>query len=154
MGDSGEKLVFLPAFQKLGYQIVPFWLEENGYPNDLHKLQNNLLNFVEQEKADMIFFVLIRNEISLDTIEKLTKKCITINWFCDDQWRFEAFTKFIAPKLTYSITVDKYSLAKYKAIGCQNVILSQWAAFEYPENINSNKRDYKYDISFVGEKTL
>ncbi|MEN8907404.1 MAG: glycosyltransferase, partial [Clostridiales bacterium] len=70
--------------------------------------------------------------------------------FCDDQWRFDTFTKYLAPKLTYSITTDKYSLTKYESLGYKNVILSQWGALEYDQNINFSDIKYKYEISFVG----
>ena len=149
-GDSLEKLVFLPALQGKSILVTPFWLEENGYPEDKISLQKKILNFVYQKKPDIVFFMLMSNEVTVETIETLSKDFITINWFCDDQWRFNSFTKYIAPILTYSITVDKYSLQKYRDIGCENVILSQWASFEYVDDIDFSNVEYNYDISFVG----
>jgi len=151
-GYSGEEQIWLPALTKVADEVVPFWLEENGFPNNNSLLQKNLINFVEEIKPDIVFFMLMNDEITLDTLDILKQKTTTINWFWDDHWRFESFTKYVAPKLTYSITVDKYSLQKYKNIGCENVILSQGAVFEYVEFIEKNIINYKYDISFVGGK--
>lgn len=151
-GDSLEKIAFLPALQNVSNQVVPFWLEENGFPEKKLILQNRIVDFVEKEKPDIVFFVLMKDEVSVDTIQKLSQKYITINWFCDDQWRFENFTKYVAPKLTYSITTDKFSLKKYEKIGCEKVILSQWASYDYIENIDFNNIKYKYDVSFIGGK--
>ena len=151
-GESLEKKGFLPALEQAADEVIPFWLEENGYYENRVLLQQNLINFVEAEKPDIVFFILMRDEITIDTIEYLSKKFITINWFCDDQWRFDTFTKYVAPKLTYSITTDKYSLSKYYSIGCKNVILSQWASFDYISNMDIDKIEYKYDISFIGAK--
>lgn len=151
-GDSLEKVAFLPALQDVAQEVVPFWLEENGFLDDKLKLQYKIIDFIESEKPDIVFFVLMQDEVSIETIEKISQKYITINWFCDDQWRFEDFTRYIAPKLTYSITTDKFSLYKYLGINCENVILSQWASFDYIENIDFNAIDYKYDISFIGSK--
>ncbi len=148
-GYSGEKMFFLPALSQIADEVKPFWLEENGYPDEIFSLQSRILDFISLEKPDIVFFMLMNNEISLDTIEKISSKYFTINWFCDDQWRFEDFTRYVAPKLTYSITVDKYSVPKYHKMGC-NVILSQWATFDYTENINFDNNEYNYDISFVG----
>jgi len=151
-GVSLERLVILPALEKNADIVSPFWLEDNGYPTDKKGLQIKILDFVDKENPDFVFFQLMRDEVTPKTIEILSKRYITINWFCDDQWRFETFTRFVAPKLTFSITVDKYSIKKYEKIGCHDVILSQWAAPEYVEKINFNSLEYKYDISFIGGK--
>ncbi len=151
-GESGEKAIIFPSLQKTGNEVIPFWLEENGYPDNLDKLQENLMEFIDKEKPGILLFILMKDEIYPQTLEKLKDKTITINWFCDDQWRFENFTKYIAPKLTYSVTVDKFSLSKYKDINYKNVILSQWAVFDYVTDIEFDKINYKYDISFVGSR--
>lgn len=153
-GESIEKLFFLTALKSITNEVIPFWLEDNGFPNDKKELQKKMIDFVNRVNPDIIFFVLIRNEISIETIEYLSKKYITVNWFCDDQWRFETFTKYIAPKFTYSITVDKYSIHKYKSIGYSNVILSQWATTKIIKDIDFNNIIYKYDITFIGGKNL
>ena len=119
-GYSGEKQIWLPSLIKIADEVVPFWLEENGFPDNKPLLQKNIINFVEKIKPDIVFFMLMSDEITLDTLDILKQKTITINWFWDDHWRFESFTKYVAPKLSYSITVDKYSIHKYKNIGCEN----------------------------------
>jgi len=151
-GDSLEKTAFLPALQQVSSDVLPFWLEDNGYWEDKQKLQNNIMEFAAENKPDIIFFILMRDEVAKKTIEYLSEKYITVNWFCDDQWRFKNFTRSIAPILTYSITTDKFSLLKYHSLGVRNVILSQWAASDYVENIDFDSIEYKYDVSFVGGK--
>lgn len=150
-GESLEKKVFSPAINENADEVVEFWLEDNGYPNDMEGLQERVLKFCDKENPDIVFFILMKDEIKVDTIKKLSEKYITINWFCDDQWRFETFTKDVAPYLTYSITMDKYSIKKFKNLGC-NVIHSQWAAIDYETSIEFEKINYKYDISFIGGK--
>ncbi|MBS3947287.1 MAG: glycosyltransferase [Firmicutes bacterium] len=151
-GESLEKTAFLPALQQVSGNVIPFWLEDHGYWEDKQKLQNNILEFAAENNPDIIFFILMRDEVTKKTIECLSKNYTTVNWFCDDQWRFENFTRFIAPILTYSITTDKYSLMKYQQLGIKNVILSQWGAGDYVENIDFDNIEYKYDVSFVGGK--
>lgn len=152
-GEGLEKKVLLPAIQDNCDEVVSFWIEENGYPENVDELQKKVIEFAEKENPDILFFILMSDEIKLETLEMLSKKYITVNWFCDDQWRFESFTKFVAPMLIYSVTMDKYSIEKYKKINCK-YILSQWAAMDYIENIEFKNIQYKYDISFIGGKNI
>ncbi len=167
-GESLEIKAFLPALKANFEDVVVFPIEKNGFPNDIEGLQRCLLDTAEEFHPDIIFFVLMKDEIRRETIKKLSEKYMTVNWFCDDQWRFDNYTKYIAPLFSLPITVDKYSLPKYKTIGCNNVVLSQWATF-YDNNTlmnsdlppphtlshlhhHTSKDHYKYDISFVGSK--
>lgn len=146
-GDSLEKVTFIPAMAMVA-TIFPFWLEDHGFPNDLEGLQQAIIKEAERLDPDLVFFILMRDEVRKTTIETLSKRWRTANWFADDQWRFENFTQNIAPKLTYPITVDKYSLPNYRTIGCNKVILSQWASdYNVPRE---EAKEYKYEVSFIG----
>ena len=151
-GESLEKRAFLPAIILNSTKVETFWLEENGYPNDIDGLQEKLIQFSNKCNPRLIFFILMNNEIKKNTITSLSLKFKTLNWFCDDQWRFENFTKNIAPNFSLSVTVDKYSIPKYKSLNCK-VILSQWGTFYYNSNLKFEKK-YLYDISFVGSKNI
>jgi spore maturation protein CgeB len=149
-GISLERLCFFPAIERVVESAVPFWLEDNGYPEDIPLLQNRLLRFIDSEKPDVVFFILMNSEITLETITQLSKRYITVNWFCDDQWRFKDFARVVAPALTFAATTDKYSLEKYRELGCSNIIHSQWAAIEYREDIQFDEPQYENDICFIG----
>ncbi|MCY6353838.1 CgeB family protein [Clostridium sp. ZS2-4] len=151
-GESGEKRVFIPALREVCDNLVPFWLEEHSFFTDRNILQKEIIDFVDKENPDVVCFCLLRDEVSLETISKLSKKYITINWFGDDQWRFDDFTKYVAPKFTYSVTIDKFCLEKYKKIGYKNVIFTHMAICDYVKDLDLKNVDYKYDISFVGGK--
>lgn len=151
-GESLEKNVFVPAMQKAGAKVTTFWLEDNGFPDNIKSLQERLIARVEEVHPDFVFFILMNSEITLDTIKKINTKYKTINWFCDDQWRFNSFTSSVAPLLTYAITVDKFSLVDYDRIGSKNVILSQWATHFLLKERDIKKVNYKYDVTFVGSK--
>ena len=45
----------------------------------------------------------------INEIEKITQegKIKTLNWFCDDTWRFDSFNKQICKKFTYCTTPEK-----------------------------------------------
>ncbi len=150
-GVSLEKQSILPSFEKCGVEVVYFWLEEHGFPSNLNQLQIQLIIAAEKCSPDLIFFMLMKNEIRLETIDKLNLKYKTVNWFSDDQWRFNIYSKFVAKHFSYVLTVDKFSIPKYHKYGVNNVNLVQWA----PVSVDADyceAPDYLYDVSFVGSK--
>ena len=147
-GDSLEYNGFYPALKQITDEVHPFWYDE--YLDRKEELQKRVIKFVDDVHPDIVFFILMKDEFSFETFDYLKSKYITLNWFCDDQWRFENFTKYYAPHFTYSVTTDKFALSKYRKISYKNVILSQWASFGCSENIDFKEIKYKYDVSFVG----
>lgn len=147
-GDSLEYNGFYQALKQITDKVYPFWFDE--YISKKDELQKRVIEFIDRVEPDVVFFILMKDEFTFETLDYLKSKYVTINWFCDDPWRFENFTKYYAPHFTYSITTDKFSLIKYNKMGYKNVILSQWASFGYRENIDFGTIEYKYDISFIG----
>lgn len=137
---------FKKSFEELGHDVAMFYYDE--YLENTDALQQKLLNFAYQQKPDLIFFSLFQDQFAIETLDYLKSKYTTINWFGDDQWRFDSFTLRYANHFTYCVTTDKFSIRKYEALGQNNIIYSQWAA------INShqipNFTGYKYDVTFVG----
>lgn len=148
-GDSGEYRFMYPALKSLEAEIYPFWFD--GCLKDKEKLQKEVISHIDNIKPDYVFFILMNDEFSFKTLDYLKSKYTTINWFCDDEWRFDEYTRIYAPHFTQSISMDKYSLGKYRSIGYKNVILSHWASYSYEPDINFSEIDYRYDVSFVGQ---
>jgi spore maturation protein CgeB len=138
---------FSQVFEKLGHQVVCLYYDD--YLNRVSELQTLLLESAQTEKPDLIFFSLFGDQFYPETLLKLKEKYKTINWFGDDHWRFDSFTKKMAPCFTYAITTDPFALPKYKEIGFNNVILSQWAALNF-ENLDLAPIPYQYEVSFIG----
>jgi spore maturation protein CgeB len=151
LGESLENKAIYPALLKVSDDVHPFWYDD--FLNDKKTLQEKLIEFVNNIKPDIVFFILMRDEFTFSTFEYLKKNYITINWFCDDQWRFESYSKYYAPHFSHVITTDKFAVDKYLRIGYRNVILSQWASFGYIDKLDFNSIEYEYDISFVGAKS-
>ena len=63
---------------------------------------------------DLAFFFLFEEEIPPATISAvgMAGGCPTMNWFADDHWRFEGFTRHYAPAFDWSITTDRDALAE------------------------------------------
>jgi spore maturation protein CgeB len=147
-GDSLEYTAFYSALKQLTEEVHPFWYDE--YLTKRNELQKDVIKFIENIDPDIVIFILMSDEFSFKTLDYLKRKYITLNWFADDQWRFEDFTSHYAPHFSYAVTTDKFALFKYRKIGYNNVIASQWASFEGSSNLNFEKINHKYDVSFVG----
>jgi len=65
-----------------------------------------------------LFCVLFKDEIDKNVITAITKETATktLSWFCDDQWRFDAFTRFWAPSFTWSTTTDIFQSPNTKVL--------------------------------------
>lgn len=133
-------------FLRLGYEVDTIFYE--SYSRE--ELQVKIQEHAEKYRPDIIFFVLQKNQVDVNTLMALKDKgFFTVNFFGDDQWRFETFTSKFAPHLTACITTDKYSIDKYYKIGQNNVITSQWASLESVID-SPTEISYQYDVSFVG----
>lgn len=153
-GNSIEKNIILPAIKAVYDDVVTFWFEDHGYPDNYDIVQNKIIDFIKDHRPDITFFIFMNNEVANETLLEINKITKTVNWFCDDQWRFEDFSSNKAKYLTHVVTVDKYSVPKYKDIGIKNVILSQWGISKFDEKLENDDIHYMYDLSFVGGKNL
>ena len=122
------------------------------------QMNQQLIKEVEQTKPDLLFCFLFTEELKKETISYITTKTSTktFNWFADDHWRFPVYSRYWAPLFTKVSTTDSQALAKYKALGINNVVKTQWAA-----NIRLYKPAYQLvsisagqfpDVTFVGKK--
>lgn len=133
--NNGRNLVFhFPSDEKI---------REKG----LALASKELWEMVQKEKPDLIFFV--EGGVNRETIKKITKSNITtLIWMTDDHWQFEIYSKYSCFDYTFVATTDSKAPEKYRKIGYQNVIHTQWAC---------NHFLYKplplpkiYDVTFVG----
>lgn len=138
---------FKSSMEKLGHTVVPFFYDE--YLSQIEKLQDDLLAFAENTSPDLIFFCLFKDQFRHETLQALKNNHTTINWFGDDQWRFESFTRYFANDFSWCVTTDQFSIEKYRSIGQENVIYSQWAAIDAHEPGNMSV-DYRHDVTFIG----
>lgn len=143
-GEALNKKALYDNFVAMDYEVECVWLDE--YEQDT--LQQVLLDRAKTFDPDMIFFKIFKHEVMLETLDKLGKRYFTVNWFGDDQWRFEGFTAKYANHFDVCITTDKFAIDKYTRIGQGNVIRSQHASFE--NHATFSDIEYAYEVSFIG----
>lgn len=133
------------------YNIDLFPFDEIMRKVGREEMNRLLLNTVRETKPDCCFFVLFTDEIKKATIRQITEKSgsLTFNWFCDDHWRFDTFSKGWAPLFHWASTTDSAAVDKYFKIGYKNVIKTQWA-FNPGEDLHSDI-PYQHDVTFIGQ---
>ncbi len=97
-----------------------------------------------------MFVCLTLDQLDFATIKAISDGAVTttFNWFCDDHWRFEKFSRRWAWAFNWVATTASGAVPKYRRIGYDHVIKTQWAAnhFQY----RRLKLPLKYEVSFVG----
>ena len=148
--ERGKNIIGLDGFkqslEELGHDIITFFYDD--YLTNLLPMQHKLMDYADQVKPDLIFFSLFADQFEVSTLDYLKSKYTTINWFGDDQWRFDNFTCKYLNHFSYCVTTDKFTIPKYKKLGQNNIIYSQWAAVNTHEI--PNFKEYRYDVSFIG----
>ncbi len=107
---------------------------------------------VDQWKPDLMFVFMFSDQFDWEELRRITAETqtVTFNWFADDHWRFDNFSRYWAPCFDFVSTTDKNTLEKYKAIGYDNVLLTQWAA--NPRIWSHAIKKPQYDITFIGQE--
>jgi spore maturation protein CgeB len=132
-------------FIRLDYEVEAIFYEDFSK----EALQKEILRRANDMNPDLVFFILQKDQVSIETLEELKRQFFfTANFFGDDHWRFGNFTSKFAPHFSTCITTDKFSVDKYKIIGQENIIRSQWASLN--SNTPCDKVKYRYDVSFIG----
>jgi len=145
------------------HQVIYFPFDEIEAAVGRKGMNKKLLETVEKERPQFCFFCLFADEIYPETIKKITTRgdTVTFNWFSDDHFRFDNFSRYYAPCFNWVSTTDSHAPAKYKKIGYDHAIKTQWACnqFRYqpPQDFflslgqERSAKLYKYDVSFVGQ---
>jgi spore maturation protein CgeB len=129
-GDSFEYTNFFQALEAMDEVQTTYFDTLGTFRTGGHDLvRAELLRAIDSTRPDVVFFVLFEDELHRDLLEELRDRndLKTYNWFCDDHWRFESFTRNYADAFDLVSTTVRDALPKYAAIGCDRVVLTQWA---------------------------
>lgn len=148
-GHSYEYYNFYDSLLHMGHDIIYFdylsLIQKYGR-NRMNKL---LLDIVTTESPDLMFTVLLKDELDPRAIQKISNSnTITLNWFCDDRWRFDNYSKYWAPRFNWIVTTDQTAIPKYAELNYHNVIKSQWACNHFM--YRKLNLPLKYNVTFVG----
>jgi spore maturation protein CgeB len=131
--------------------VVAFDFMERARVVGKPAMRRELIAAAADAGADVAFFCLFTDELDVATIEAVRREggCPTVNWFADDHWRFDKFSRHMAPAFDLAVTTDADSLPKYEAIGHERVLLSQWACNRYAYGRFDGP--IEHEVTFVGQ---
>jgi spore maturation protein CgeB len=150
-GYSFEHYNFYDFFQRSGHDIVYF--DTLGLLEELGKeaMNRRLLETAKAENADLMFTVLFTDELDQPVVRRISEETntVTLNWFCDDHWRFENYSQYWAPCFKWVVTTARSAVQKYARLPYARAIKSQWGC----NHLLYRKLDLplEYDVSFVGQ---
>ena len=148
--DASYYNFYIPLLE-LGHKVF-FWDTTLRYhPKPFDEL-------VRSFKPDLILCVLagdarIAPSEPICDIYEITQKgnIKTLNWFCDDTWRFSTFNERYCKMFSYCTTPEKKYIEKYKSIGYDNAILGNWHC---NESLNLGRYSMNaIDVGFCGGLT-
>ena len=150
-GPSFEETNFRSALDGMGFDVVPFDFMERARLVGKEAMRRELIVTAAEARPDVAFFCLFTDQLDPETVAEVGRRggCPTVNWFADDHWRFEKFTRHMAPSFTLAVTTDADSLPKYRAEGIDNVLLSQWACNRYA--YGRVEGPMLHEVTFVGQ---
>jgi len=151
-GKSYEYSNFLPALCALGHEVIHFESWDKTNYLDFFDLNQSLIDCVERESPDIIFFVIFSYEIWLETLCEIRRRCSArlINWSTDDSWRFDELSRLISPYFDLYVTTYVSAVRSAECLGYENFHLSQWAAPASHSENTVRAEDCQYQVSFIG----
>ncbi len=149
-GCSFEHWNFFHPFSKMGFDLVYFDFLSIMQQRGRDAMNRRLWEVAEAERPDVMFVVLFQDQLDQRVVRRISDDLdtVTINWFCDDHWRFDDYSQSWAPCFNWVVTTARSALPKYERIGYANVIKSQWAANHFlyrPSDLPP-----RWDVTFVG----
>ena len=149
LGNSFEYDQFYLFLKEAYRDVTLFGFDDALDGSKKQKVNSDLIELVKKERPDLVFFFLYTDQFIPDVLNEIRKYTKTINWFADDKWRFDSFSKHWCRYFDHVVTTDPDVVGKYKEAGYAGAVLSQWAINDgVCKKTNEEK---KYDVVFVGQ---
>ncbi len=150
-GMSYEHHNFHGTLVEMGYKVEYFDYMELFLAHGKKKMNQLLLERVEKFKPDLLFCTLFTDEFEPVVLKHISENTatVTFNWFADDDWRFDPFSKHWAPLFNWCSTTSRSAFPKYLKLGYNRIMLTQWGFS--PKIYKKFKLPMKYGVSFVGQ---
>lgn len=147
-GYGFEYYNFFESLVDMGHEVTYF--DINAAPPG-EQLSELLVAQVKAVRPTLMFTCLFENELERSVLREITDAgdTVTFNWFCDDDWRFESFSRVWAPAFTFVSTTTASALPKYRAAGIDRVIKTQWGAATH--RYRPAGRSLEHGVTFVGQ---
>jgi spore maturation protein CgeB len=150
-GLSFEENNFRSSLEGMGHRLTAFDFMDRAARLGTAAMRDELITLAGEVKPELAFFFLFTDQVDTATVEEVGRRgaCPTVNWFADDHWRFEGFTRHLAPAFDLAVTTDPDSLPKYAQLPDTRVHLSQWACNRHAYGRATS--EIEHEVTFVGQ---
>jgi spore maturation protein CgeB len=150
-GLSFEETNFRSSLEGMGHDVVAFDFMDRARRDGVERMRRDLVAVAADSSPDLAFFFLFTDQLDSATIEAVGREghCPTVNWFADDHWRFDDFSRHVAPAFDLAVTTDPESVPKYEQLDGVRVQLSQWACNRYAYRRTTT--ELRHGVTFVGQ---
>lgn len=150
-GHSFEHYNFHDTLLHMGHDIHYFDFMDQHQTLGREAMNRRLWEVVRSDSPDLLFCCLFEEQIQIETMSRISRDTdtVTFNWFCDDHWRFDTFSRRWAPAFNYVSTTSSAAMSKYLRAGHTNVMKTQWACNHFLYRPVS--APLRYDVTFVGQ---
>ncbi|MDI6791363.1 MAG: glycosyltransferase [bacterium] len=148
-GVSFEHANFFSTLECMGHDLIYFDFMTLLAKLGRDGMNRSLIRKVAEIRPDLMFCCLFSDQFDYKAIRSITESgIVTLNWFCDDHWRFDNFSRHWAHAFRWVATTDTWALPKYAGIGYNHALFTQWACNHY--HYRRLNLPFEYDVSFVG----
>jgi spore maturation protein CgeB len=150
-GLSFEESNFRSSLEGMGHRLTTFDFMARVRADGVERMRADLVATAAEVRPDLAFFFVFTDQLDPRTITAVGRegRCPTVNWFADDHWRFDDFTRHMAPAFDLAVTTDEDSLEKYALLSDTRVHLSQWACNRYAYGRVTD--ELRHEVTFVGQ---
>jgi len=150
-GLSFEHYNFYDTLVRMGHDILYFDFPGLSARHGRDAMNRRLWEVARSERPALMFTVLFRDELDPRVVRRISRETdtTTLNWFCDDQWRFDDLSRRWTPCFDWVVTTCAAALPRYERLGLRNVVKSQWAC----NHFTYRRLDLPLtrDVTFVGQ---
>lgn len=150
-GYSFEHFNFFDSLLNMGHDVLYFDFMTLMQERGRDWMNRRLKEVVVSDKPELLFSVLFKDELDKGIIHDISTNSATttLNWFCDDHWRFDNYSRYWAPCFNWVVTTDNKAVPKYASMGYPHVIKSQWGCNHFL--YRKVELPFSYGVTFVGQ---
>lgn len=138
-GYSYEHYGFYQPLVEMGHEVEYVPIDDANIANEV--LVRNSYDH------DLMLSCIFYDRIKTETLDHVRSYIPTVNWFTDDQWYWNSYSKKWCSHFEWSITTAGIGPELYRGVGYDNVIKSQWGA---PSSCKLLNLERVQDVVFVG----
>ncbi|MDQ2687440.1 MAG: hypothetical protein M3Y28_06190 [Armatimonadota bacterium] len=113
--------------ERQGWDFVPYDFYTRGQEIGQDAMTQELLDLARTLRPAFLFSVLVDHHLDPhhEVFSQIGQsgETVTLHWFCDDHWRWEKYSQFVAPHFHFVTTTAPSALPKYAQLGLADRVI-------------------------------